>query len=83
VSLIFLETGFTVLITGLERLLGWEHLPLFNRFGYVEMIKVFNGIFSLLQSHLPVYSYASFMVTSGEPRSIYEGMYMIGGHREG
>jgi hypothetical protein len=28
-----------VLISGLERLLGWERLPLYGRFGYIEMTK--------------------------------------------
>jgi hypothetical protein len=28
-----------VLTSGLERLLGWEYLPLYGRYGYVEMIK--------------------------------------------
>jgi hypothetical protein len=39
---ISLVIGFTVLIIGFERLLGWERLPLSGRYGYVEMIKVFN-----------------------------------------
>jgi hypothetical protein len=39
--LIFFEIGFTVLIIGIEFLLGWEILILCGRFGYVEM-KVFN-----------------------------------------
>ena len=26
------------IVTGLEFFSGWEHLPLFDRFGYVEMI---------------------------------------------
>jgi hypothetical protein len=42
VSLIFLEIGYMVLITGLECLLEWERLPQFGRYGYVEMI-VFNN----------------------------------------
>jgi hypothetical protein len=33
------EIGFTVSIVGLERLLGCERLPLFDRLGYVEMVK--------------------------------------------
>jgi hypothetical protein len=28
-----------VLISGLERLLGFEHLPLYGRYGYVGMTK--------------------------------------------
>jgi hypothetical protein len=28
-----------VLITGLERLLGWKRLPLYGRYGYAEMTK--------------------------------------------
>jgi hypothetical protein len=39
VWLISLGIGCTVLIIGLERLLGWEHLPSSGRYGYVEMIK--------------------------------------------
>jgi hypothetical protein len=34
-----LEVGYMVLILGLGGLLGWEHWLLFDRFGYVEMIK--------------------------------------------
>jgi hypothetical protein len=37
----YLTTGYMVLIPGLEGLLGWERLPLFDHFSYVEMI-VFN-----------------------------------------
>jgi hypothetical protein len=36
---IFSGIGFTVLIIGFERLLGWERLPSFGRFGYVKMMK--------------------------------------------
>jgi hypothetical protein len=39
VSQIFLEIGFMVLISGLERLLGWDRLTLYGRYGYVEMTK--------------------------------------------
>ena len=35
----YLATGYMGLITGLELFLGWERLPLFGRFGYVEMIR--------------------------------------------
>jgi hypothetical protein len=28
-----------VLITGLERLLWWEHMPLYGHYGYAEMTK--------------------------------------------
>jgi hypothetical protein len=39
VSLIFLEIGFMVLISGLKCLLSWECLSLYGRFDYVEIIK--------------------------------------------
>jgi hypothetical protein len=35
----YLATGYMGLITGLELFSGWERLPLFGRFGYVEMIR--------------------------------------------
>jgi hypothetical protein len=34
----YLATGYMRLITCLELFSGWERLPLFGRFGYVEMI---------------------------------------------
>ena len=37
--LIYLVTGYMGLITGFEHFSGWERLPLFGRFGYVEMIR--------------------------------------------
>ena len=39
VLLMYLATGHTGLITSLELFSGWERLPLFGRFGYVEMIR--------------------------------------------
>jgi hypothetical protein len=36
---IFLGIGFMVLISGWERLLGWERWPLYGRYGYVGMTK--------------------------------------------
>ena len=40
VLLMYLATGYMGLITCLEFFSGWEHFPLFGRFGYVEMIRV-------------------------------------------
>jgi hypothetical protein len=37
--LIFSEIGFMVLILGLWRLLGWERLLLYDRYGCIEMTK--------------------------------------------
>jgi hypothetical protein len=34
-----LEIGFMVLMSGSKRLLGWERLPLYSRFGSVEITK--------------------------------------------
>jgi hypothetical protein len=35
----FLEIGLMELTISLKSILGWERLPLFGRYGYVEMIK--------------------------------------------
>jgi hypothetical protein len=40
VSPIFLGIGFTVLITGSERLLGWKPLQLYGRFDYVKCLTI-------------------------------------------
>jgi hypothetical protein len=40
----YLIIGFMVLILSLDRLLGWELLSLFGRYGYLEMITCFSNI---------------------------------------
>jgi hypothetical protein len=73
------------LITGLEGLLGWEGLPLYGCFVFVEMIKCLMTKI-LLASHLPVHWYFPFMVFSiagGAIRPVYEGLHMVGGCSEG
>jgi hypothetical protein len=48
-----------VLISGLERLLGWERLPLYGHFGYAEMTKFLIIIIALscrLSTDIKVYS---------------------------
>jgi hypothetical protein len=71
-----------ILILGLERLLGWERLPLYGRFGYIEMTK-----FLMIKICLSCRSSTGlFMVTSledGESRPIYGCLYNIGGDSEG
>jgi hypothetical protein len=73
------------MIIGLERLLGWERLPLFGCFGYVEIIKCLMVKKISLACYLPVYRYASLMITSsagGEPRHVYGCLYTIEDNEE-
>jgi hypothetical protein len=75
-----------VWIIGLNYLLGWERLPLFGCYGYVEMTRFLMIIFLSHAGHLPVHSYAPFMVVStvcGASRPVYGGVYTVGGHGEG
>jgi hypothetical protein len=55
---IFLSIGLMGWIKGLKCLLGWRRLPLFDRFGYVEMMLFLIQKISLIT----VQYFASFMV---------------------
>jgi hypothetical protein len=74
-----------VLISGLERLLGRERLPLYGHFGGIEMTKNSMLNFFSLAGNLQMYQYATFVVTSSsdrESRPIYRNLYMIEGYNE-
>ena len=78
--------GYMRLITCLELFLGWERLPLFGRFGYVEMIRFLTIKVLPYAGYLHMYWDSSFMALStsrGESRPVYEGVYTIGGYGEG
>jgi hypothetical protein len=55
---IFSTIGLVRWIKGLKYLLGWQRLPLFGIFGYVEMMLFLIQKISLI----PVQYFASFMV---------------------
>ena len=59
VLLINLATGYMGLITGLEPFSEWERLPLFGRFGSVEMIRLLTIkvlLLCRLSTYIPVRS---------------------------
>jgi hypothetical protein len=67
-------------IGGLNYLLGWKSLPLFGRFGYVEMIRclTIKKCFSYA-GHISVQFFAPFMVTSapyGGSGPLYDGTWL-------
>jgi hypothetical protein len=73
------------LMIGLKSILGCERLPLFGRYGYVEMIKCLMTNL-LLYCRLSIgYQYSPFMVisTKGEKsRPVYGGMFTVGSYGE-
>jgi hypothetical protein len=60
-------------------------LPLFGRFGYVEMTRFLMIKDFFVARYLPVHRFATFVVfasASGVLRSIYRGIYATGGYDE-
>jgi hypothetical protein len=54
-------------------ILGWERLPLYGRFGYVEMAIFLMIKFFSYACNIPVYGFAPFMVIAsglGGPRPL-------------
>jgi hypothetical protein len=73
-------------IIRLEYLLGWQRLPLFGRYWYVEMTRFQRLKFFSYAGYVPVHNFAPFMVVSStceEPQPVYEGVYTVEGHGEG
>jgi hypothetical protein len=62
-------------IIRLEYLLGWQRLPLFGRYWYVEMTRFQRLKFFSYAGYVPVHNFAPFMVVSSaceEPQPVYE-----------
>ena len=82
----YLATGYMGLITGLELFSGWERLPLFGRFGYVEMIRFLTIkvlLLCRLSTDVPGLFVYGPLYNAGESRPVYGGVYTIGGYGEG
>jgi hypothetical protein len=74
---ISLKIGFVVLIIGLERLLGWERLPLFGRYEDVEMINCFVLKFLLLcrsSTDVRIHSIMVVFLADGTPLPVNGGL---------
>jgi hypothetical protein len=71
------------LTIGLKSILGWERLPLFGRYGYVEMIKclmIKTLLFCRLSTELLVHSVCAHLTRS---RPLYGGLCTTGSYGEG
>jgi hypothetical protein len=53
-----------VWIPGLRYLLGWERLPLFGHYDYVEMTRFLTMYVLSYACHQPVHNYTPFVVAS-------------------
>jgi hypothetical protein len=74
-----------VLISGLERLLGWKRFRHMVAMA-VKMMKCLTIKKFFFAGHLPVYRYSPFVIVSsagGEPRPVYEGLCTVEDYDEG